>query len=92
MRMTYRGRLIACAALVAAPLLFGSILIVQSQPAPAVPPLPPAPAPIMPPQLVPAHTVDLMTAEGMTVHTAEVGEYVKAAGGIGCITGILHRG
>ena len=27
MRMTYRGRLIACAALVAAPLLFGSILI-----------------------------------------------------------------
>ena len=71
MRMTYRGRLIACAALVAAPLLFGSILIAQSQPAPAVPPLPPAPAPIMPPQLVPAHTVDLMTAEGMTAFGAQ---------------------
>nr|AJF34513.1 amidinotransferase [Streptomyces sp. JCM 9888] len=33
-----------------------------------------------------------LEAEGIVVRTAEVGEYVKAAGGIGCITGILHRG
>ena len=64
------GRLTACAALVAAPLLAGSILIAQSQPV-AVPPLPPAPAPIMPPVLVPGHTVDLMSAEGMTQFGAQ---------------------
>ena len=64
------GRLTACAALVAAPLLAGSILIAQSQPV-AVPPLPPAPAPIMPPVLVPGHTVDLMTAEGMAQFGAQ---------------------
>ena len=63
MRITYRSRLIAFAALVAAPLLAGSILIAQSQPL-AVPPLPPAPAPIMPPVLVPGHVVDLMTTPG----------------------------
>ena len=64
------GRLTACAALVAAPLLAGSILMAQSQPV-AVPPLPPAPAPIMPPVLVPGHTVDLMTAEGMAQFGAQ---------------------
>jgi gluconolactonase len=52
------GRPIAVAALVAAPLLAGSILIAQSQPLPA-------PPPIMAPVLVPNLTVDLMTAEGM---------------------------
>src|SRR5215470_8418380 len=52
-------KLIAVTA-VAVPLLVGSILVAQSQQAPA-----PPPAPIMPPQLVPAHTVDLMTADGM---------------------------
>ena len=57
------GRFIACAALVAAPLLAGSILIAQSQPLPA-------PAPIMPPVLVPNHTVDLMTADGMAAFGA----------------------
>src|SRR5437870_11952437 len=69
MRMTYRGRLIACAALVAATLLAGSILMAQSQPAPT--PLPPPPAPIMPPVLVPGHTIDLMTADGMAVFGAQ---------------------
>jgi hypothetical protein len=70
MRKFNSGRLTAVAALVTVPLLAGSILIAQSQPA-AVPPLPPPPAPIMPPQLVPAHTVDLMTAEGMAAFGAQ---------------------
>ena len=64
MRKMTSGRLAACAALVAAPLLAGSILLAQSQPAPA-------PAPIMPPVLVPGHTVDLMTADGMAAFGAQ---------------------
>jgi hypothetical protein len=28
---------------------------------------------------------------GITCHRAEVGELLKAAGGIGCLTGIVHR-
>jgi hypothetical protein len=70
MRKFNFGRMAAVAALVAAPLLAGSILIAQSQPAP-VPPLPPAPFPIMPPVLVPAHSVDLMTVEGMAAFGAQ---------------------
>jgi N-dimethylarginine dimethylaminohydrolase len=30
-------------------------------------------------------------AAGITCHTVEVGELLKAAGGIGCLTGVLHR-
>ena len=69
MRKTNCHRLTAAAALVAAPLLAGSILIAHSQPAPA--PLPPPPAPVMPPVLVPGHTVDLMTADGMAAFGAQ---------------------
>jgi N-dimethylarginine dimethylaminohydrolase len=32
-----------------------------------------------------------LEAAGIEVHTARVGEYVKAAGALGCLTGILHR-
>jgi gluconolactonase len=64
MRKFKSGRLIAAAAMIATPLLAGSVLIVQSQPLPA-------PAPIMPPVLVPGHTVDLMTADGMAAFGAQ---------------------
>ena len=33
-----------------------------------------------------------LEAAGVAVRVVDVGEYVKAAGGIGCVTGILHRG
>ena len=69
MRKTNYRRLAAAAALVAAPLLAGSILIAHSQPAPT--PLPPPPAPVMPPVLVPGHSVDLMTADGMAAFGAQ---------------------
>ncbi|GGX13851.1 dimethylarginine dimethylaminohydrolase family protein [Streptomyces lomondensis] len=32
-----------------------------------------------------------LEAYGIEVHAVEVGEYVKAAGALGCLTGILHR-
>ena len=32
-----------------------------------------------------------LSEAGVTVHEAEVGEYLKAAGGLGCLTGILRR-
>ena len=34
---------------------------------------------------------DALRAAGVEVHALEIGEYVKAAGGLGCLTGILHR-
>jgi N-dimethylarginine dimethylaminohydrolase len=34
----------------------------------------------------------VLTAAGMEVHELDVGEYVKAAGGLACLTGILQRG
>ena len=30
-------------------------------------------------------------AAGVTVHTLDISEYLKAAGGLGCLTGIVHR-
>jgi N-dimethylarginine dimethylaminohydrolase len=36
-------------------------------------------------------TQAMLEAEGVTCHTVAVDELVKAAGGIGCLTGILHR-
>jgi gluconolactonase len=53
--MTF-GRLMACVALAAAPLLAASLSLAQAPP--------PAPAPIMPPSLAVAHSVDLMTTAG----------------------------
>jgi gluconolactonase len=50
------ARLIACAALAAAPLVMSSIALAQA-------PVPP-PVPIMPPSLPPTHVVDLMTDKG----------------------------
>ena len=32
-----------------------------------------------------------LEAEGVETHEVAMGEYVKAAGGLGCVTGILHR-
>ena len=57
-------KLTVLATLAAAPLLASTALMSQQQPV-AVPPLPPAPAPIMAPVLVPGASIDLMTAEGM---------------------------
>ncbi|MGV9295824.1 dimethylarginine dimethylaminohydrolase family protein [Amycolatopsis sp. NPDC003676] len=34
---------------------------------------------------------DRLERAGIRTHTADVGEYVKAAGGVGCLTGILRR-
>ena len=34
---------------------------------------------------------DALRAAGVAVHELDIGEYVKAAGGLGCLTGILHR-
>ena len=34
---------------------------------------------------------DALRAAGVAVHELEIGEYVKAAGGLGCLTGILQR-
>jgi N-dimethylarginine dimethylaminohydrolase len=33
-----------------------------------------------------------LEAADVTVREVDVGEYVKAAGGVGCVTGIVHRG
>src|ERR1700732_2854548 len=54
--------LLSCAALAAIPVMMSSGVAAQA-PA-ATPAAPPPPAPLMPPSLVPAHTVNLMTAEG----------------------------
>src|SRR5262245_44422078 len=64
------SQLVTGAQLLAAPLLASTALLAQQQPV-AVPPLPPAPAPIMAPVLVPAHTVDLTTADGMALFGAQ---------------------
>src|SRR4051812_30286283 len=64
MRKMTTGHLLATAVLVAAPLVAGSVLVARSQPLPA-------PAPIMAPVLVPNHSVDLMTAEGMAAFGAQ---------------------
>jgi len=36
-------------------------------------------------------TEDFYKQAGITCHTVEVGELLKAAGGIGCLTGIVER-
>lgn len=54
--------LIVCAALAAVPVMTSSIAAAQAPT--ATPAAPPPPAPLMPPSLVPAYTVNLMTAEG----------------------------
>ena len=56
MRKENLNRLVACAALVAVPLMIASISVAQAPP--------PRPAPIMPPSLPATHVVNLMTAEG----------------------------
>lgn len=45
--------------------------------------------------LMPAHaprTRARLEAEGVVVHERPIGEYLRAAGGIGCATGVLARG
>lgn len=36
-------------------------------------------------------TQDFLESEGITCHTVKIGELLKAAGGIGCLTGIIER-
>jgi gluconolactonase len=59
-------RLVACAVLGAVPI---RIAAAQAPAAPAAPPAPPPP--VMAPSLVPAHVVDLMTAEGTAAFRAQ---------------------
>jgi gluconolactonase len=68
MRRKILRNLIACATLVAVPVMTSSIAAAQAPAATPAPP--PPPAPLMPPSLVPAHTVNLMTAEGSAVFGA----------------------
>jgi gluconolactonase len=63
MRTTTVARLIACAALTTAPLAFAIQASAQA--------LPPTSPPQIAPALVPAHVVDLMTADGMTSFDAQ---------------------
>lgn len=49
-----------------------------------------APRRIVMPKGAPAVHEQLRSA-GITIHELDIGEYVKAAGGLGCLTGILHR-
>ena len=60
MRKTDLGRLIACAAAAAIPLMIATISSAQ-----APPPAAPAPPPAVAPSLPPTHVVDLMTPEGI---------------------------
>src|SRR6266446_3148120 len=60
MRKTDLGRLIACAAAAALPLMIATISSAQ-----APPPAAPAPPPAVAPSLPPTHVVDLMTPEGI---------------------------
>ena len=70
MRKANLFRLFACLALVAVPATIATISSAQA-PAPlAAAPAPPPP-PQMPPSLVPAHVVDLMTADGSAVFGAQ---------------------
>src|SRR5262245_47822309 len=62
-------RLFASVALVAVPATIATISSAQTPTPPAVPAPPPAPQ--MPPSLVPAHVVDLMTADGSAVFGAQ---------------------
>ena len=55
MRTKRFGKLMACVALAAVPLMISTFSIAQA---------PPRPAPIMPPGIPPTHVVDLMTAAG----------------------------
>src|SRR5215831_5541041 len=63
-------RLFACVALVAVPATIATISSAQAPAPPAAAPAPPPP-PQMPPSLVPAHVVDLMTADGSAVFGAQ---------------------
>jgi gluconolactonase len=63
MRKTNLGRLIACAALAAVPLMIPTFSVAQAPP--------PPPAPVMPPSLPPTHVVDLMTAAGSAAFGAQ---------------------
>src|SRR5262245_27397497 len=63
-------RLFACLALVAVPATIATISSAQA-PAPAAAAPAPPPPPQMPPSLVPAHVVDLMTADGSAVFGAQ---------------------
>src|SRR6266446_3303602 len=64
------GRLFACAALVAVPAMIATMSSAQAPAPPTAAPAPP-PLPQMPPSLVPAHVVDLMTADGSAVFGAQ---------------------
>ena len=62
MRKNDLGRLLGCAALVLLPVMMATSAMAQ---APAATPAPnPVPPPQIPPTLVPAHVVNLMTADG----------------------------
>src|SRR5438128_1008975 len=60
-------RLVACAVLGAVPMTISTIAAAQAPAAPVAP----APLPVIAPSLVPAHFVDLMTAEGMAAFRAQ---------------------
>jgi gluconolactonase len=70
MRQRNLGRLFACAALVAVPAMIATMSSAQAPAPPTAAPAPP-PLPQMPPSLVPAHVVDLMTADGSAVFGAQ---------------------
>src|SRR5262245_30932970 len=70
MRKRNLFRLFVCVALVAASATIATISSAQAPAPPAAAPAPP-PAPQMPPSLVPAHVVDLMTADGSAVFGAQ---------------------
>lgn len=60
-------RLVACAVLGIVPMTIATSSAAQTPAAPVAP----APRPLMAPTLVPAHSVDLMTAEGMAAFRAQ---------------------
>jgi gluconolactonase len=70
MRKTNLSRLFGCAALVVVPVMIATMSSAQAPAPPAAAPAPP-PLPQMPPSLVPAHVVDLMTADGSAVFGAQ---------------------
>jgi hypothetical protein len=70
MRKQNFGRLVACAALAAVPVMIPTIAVGQV-PVPPAAAAPAPPAPQMPPSLVPVLVVDLMRPEGSAVFGAQ---------------------